>query len=1216
MDTNFLDSFSEEVWKTTYKHESDTTVDDTFKRVSKAIASVEKTKEDQEKWEKEFYSILTGFKFLPGGRIISNAGTGIRSTSLLNCFVGPKPKYDQDSIEGIYNILTQQALTLKSEGGWGMNFSFIRPRGSYISGISAESPGLVKFLLLFNTSSEIITSGSGKKRKKGKIKIRKGAQMFICDCWHPDVEEFITIKSTPDTLTKANLSVNCSNKFMDKIVKIEKYKKEQEKAVSKCEKESLQVLIDGLDEWNLEFPDTSFNKYKEEWDGDLDDWKSKEYPVIVYKTVKITYLWDLIMENTYKRNDPGVLFLDRANETHCWNYGGEEAKIKATNPSLRYGTKILTKSGIISINELENKKIEVYNLNGGYSQAECRLSGKNKPLFKITLSTGFEYFATKEHRWATTNGEKTTNQLIIGDKIPILKKKNIFNGNLGDQDDGFLIGWLLGDGWVSIRKDNGKSQFGFIVSEKDYNSGIGEKIRLILNKKAEFNGIFNKRIRKNNNGKISIWYEINTQNQKIEKWWNRFGSPSKDKGIPDIIFKEASEMFIKGLIDGYFSSDGYIDKNIGNSHLGGNRITFVAKNKKLLNDISEILGFYGIITSIRSSESKSSFPNCKDYNKTYKRVDLKIKDIGSLKHFQELFSSSLNYKQERLNKIPNIKRKKFNDRSYVKVRSIEDSKLKEDVWDITVFDKDNCFSLSHCITHNCGEQCLPFSAVCLLGTMNLTQFVKNGKFDFENFEKCIPTAVRFLDNTNDLTSLPLKEYEDSVRNRRRIGFGVMGWGSLLYMLKIRFGSIEAEELKEKIMKTFTSFGVATSVGIAKEKGMFVGCDPEKHSNHMFFKRIGISQSILDDMKKYGIRNSALFSNQPNGNTGIFANIVSGGIEPIFLPEYTRTVIIDSCPSELLPLVPKYWEGVFEETKTFKWVNEGSDKILRGEVNGIVYKIDKNRGLTKEVSCEDYGVRWLKNNGEWNNKADWAVTATDIDVQDHINDLVSFSKYVDSSISKTVNLPNEYPYSFFKDVYLNAYKSGVLKGVTTYRAGTMMSVLSKKDEKKEEQRLAPKRPKSIIGELHHFTLDAKKYYVAVGLVDGKPTEVFTGISEEKEIPKTAKHGFIEKAGSGKYIFLCDECEYKLTNGHNSDTSEALSRMISLSLRHNLPLSFVVDQLHKNTGPMNTFSKLLARTLKKYIPENAKSGGTCPECGHKLIYSEGCRKCPSCAFTYCS
>src|SRR5208282_755429 len=149
--------------------------------------------------------------------------------------------------------------------------------------------------------------------------------------------------------------------------------------------------------------------------------------------------------------------------------------------------------------------------------------------------------------------------------------------------------------------------------------------------------------------------------------------------------------------------------------------------------------------------------------------------------------------------------------------------------------------------------------------------------------------VRFLDNVNEYSDAPLPEYIHSMRNKRRIGCGLMGWGSALFMLKIRFGSAAASQIKKDLLRTFTHAGVEASISLAEEKGMFSLCDPIKHIQSPYWDNIDLPNHLREKMKMVGIRNSSIFSCQPNGNTSIEAQIISGGIEPIFLPEYIRTV---------------------------------------------------------------------------------------------------------------------------------------------------------------------------------------------------------------------------------------------------------------------------------------------------------------------------------------
>ena len=399
----FKNDFSQEVWGVTYQDSSDVDVTSNWRRISKDLASVEE-EDKRDQIEQRFYNLVENFKFVPAGRIYANAGTQWGGTTYINCFVSDRNKHDIDSIEGIYSVLKDQALTLKSEGGWGCNFSFIRPRGSFIHGIGVESPGPIAFMNLFNQSSTVITAGSGEKlkNKQGKKKIRKGAMMGILDVWHPSIKEFVKAKQTSNVLDKFNISVGMYNEFMDKIEKIETLKSQGKD------------IPEELDKWELRFPDTTFPKYKDDWKGDIYDWVDRGHPVVVYDTVSAYELWELIMKSTYKRNDPGVLFLDIANKTHCWNYGDKKiSRILSTNPCVSGDTNVKTNKGQIKIKELTDRfnsgetfevysysdsgKLELRNLEDSFK------TRKNANLIRLELDDGDIVKLTPEHKVFTEN---------------------------------------------------------------------------------------------------------------------------------------------------------------------------------------------------------------------------------------------------------------------------------------------------------------------------------------------------------------------------------------------------------------------------------------------------------------------------------------------------------------------------------------------------------------------------------------------------------------------------------------------------------------------------------------------------------------------------------------------------------------------------------------------------------------------------------------------
>lgn len=831
--TQFTDSFSEEVFNLTYKFADEKDINDRHLAIAKDLASIE-APEGRAYWTEKFLDILENFKFVPGGRITSNAGTGLRGTTYINCFVSGFRGENQDSMESIMDELKRQALILKSEGGYGFCADVLRPRGAYVGGIGGDSPGAVKLLDMWDTQSTVITAGSGLKKAegKGKKKIRKGAQMVTLSVFHPDIEEFITAKQTPGRLTKFNMSVLVSDDFMEAVEKNRP--------------------------WSLEFPD--YEKAKEEygklWDGNLRTWKQRGLPVRVYKTFEsASTLWDLIMKSTYNRNEPGILFGDTINKLNNLYY---VEHINATNP--------------------------------------------------------------------------------------------------------------------------------------------------------------------------------------------------------------------------------------------------------------------------------------------------------------------------------------------------------------------------------CGEQVLPVGGCCLLGSLNLTQFIDSQRkdWDYPKLKEVIWTAVRFMDNVNDKTLVPLPEQEESLRSKRRIGLGILGYGSALMMLEVRYGSDEALKLTEDLGAFIMNEAYKASALLAKEKGAFPLFDRNKYLQGKFIRKL--APETIEVIRKYGIRNSHLLSIQPTGNSSVFANNVSGGLEPVFMADYTRTVVQPYPPEGLDIPVEIDWEAkTFTATgpsTKWEWAKEGGENMLVTTFKNEVWKFDSPRGLLRESRVRDYAVRFLEQEKSWDPKAHWAATAFDLSIDDHVKTMEVLSRYIDSAMSKTVNIPNDYPYSDFKSLYTDVYKTGTIKGCTSYREGTMATVLSANasiplmERRGVVRTKATPRPKSLECDIHHLTTSGKKWVVIVGLLDKDPYEVFALKPNSIHLPAKLKNGKLVKEKAGLYN-LETEDGWVLTDIRKffeSDEQEALTRMISTALRHGADIEFIVSQLVKSEGTINSFAKAIARTLKTYIQEiTILKCSVCQSSNLKL--QEGCFACLDCGNSKC-
>ncbi len=260
------------------------TPEEMWRRVSHAIASVEKTAKNREVWEEKFYSAMQNFVFVPGGRILSGAGTGYKVT-FYNCFVIPSP---HDSRGGILKTLSQMVEIMSRGGGVGINLSSLRPRGARVKKVNAFSSGTINWEELFSVATRDIIQQGG---------TRRGALMLMLWDWHPDIEEFITVKKDLNRINGANLSVCVSDKFMEAV-----------KADA---------------DWDLVFPDKDDPEYDTKWDGYLPNWIALGKKVKVQKTIKARALWDLVAQAAWQSAEPGVVFMERYNKwfnNYYWEY--------------------------------------------------------------------------------------------------------------------------------------------------------------------------------------------------------------------------------------------------------------------------------------------------------------------------------------------------------------------------------------------------------------------------------------------------------------------------------------------------------------------------------------------------------------------------------------------------------------------------------------------------------------------------------------------------------------------------------------------------------------------------------------------------------------------------------------------------------------------------------------------------------------------------------
>lgn len=553
--------------------------------------------------------------------------------------------------------------------------------------------------------------------------------------------------------------------------------------------------------------------------------------------------------------------------------------------------------------------------------------------------------------------------------------------------------------------------------------------------------------------------------------------------------------------------------------------------------------------------------------------------------------------------------------------------------------------------------------ICNLGSLNICEYViaelyanrttplpdwNDGckdEFDWNQFAHDTELLVRGLDNLIDISGYPLEELATAAKLRRKIGAGIFGYGSALMMMGMKYGSEEAMAFTKRLMSTFVNVAYQTSATLAKEKGSFLLYDADKIFEGGFIANSGLLyDDTLNMIRENGLRNSQLLAVAPTGNLSIYAGCISGGIEPVFELDYWRWAIMNHKTNELLAGLkyPQYERGEWFETDDFKFTMRGDDQVLISNDGKLM--IDKNRGLTQKINIKEYAFDVITDDYSDAVIADYRkrgvfTTAQKLTAEEHLDPFILLGKYIDNSISKTINLPNDYPIEDFDELYKKLWRERG-RGVTTYRDGTMMAVLETKKDSKKDAKTAKKEQKEFfdvwkeheLGEVvpHQVDLpseypmkgrkivsEGKKWYVSLAYKDKamkRPFAVFvsTNNRESDIIASGVVESLTELAESeGIALEHIEDNERKCAGQANVNK---IARTLSLLLRHNVKIDKIVKVLDLIDLPISSLVYRLKKLLMEYIFE-MENGMTCPQCGEKVVFEEGCIRCSQCTWSKC-
>jgi ribonucleoside-diphosphate reductase alpha chain len=912
--------------------------------------------------------------------------------------------------------------------GIGYEFSTLRPRGAYVSGAGAYTSGPLSFMDIYDKMCFTVSSAGG----------RRGAQMGTFDVGHPDVLEFIRAKRENGRLRQFNLSLLVTDEFM--------------KAVKS----------DG--EWKLAFP-LARNEYESERPdlADTSKFVWREWPHTagyvaneeglvackIYKTLPARRVWDLIMSSTYDFAEPGFILIDRVNEMNN-NWWAEN--IRATNPCVTADTRLATQFGMVRIGDLYDARVDIQATVDGRTLGEGEgvtvrpavpafMTAPSADVYRVVTKDGYEIKATEWHDFYTTRGKIKLKDLQLGDELLIQSGKGQF-GLKGSGALGVLLGLLTGDGHFTNR---GKGQQAAVVNLWGLDRQLADHVVAIVN---DMIAGLSRTHREYRVSPVAVPERnmVMIRSVLLMRLLGEFyGLTAEVKTqVPEIVWR-GSEECVKGYLRGLFQSDGTV--NVSGNDGTSCWVRLASSQPTLLKDVQVLLANFGVFARILKRRAAGTLPDGNGGQKEYAcKADYELIVDGESR---ERFMSEIGF-------LTDAKNAKYN--SWVQGKALHKSQRftsrvaeisyvgKEPVFDTTQQDH-NSVIFNGLVTGQCGEQPLPPYGSCLLGSVNLTKFVvdpftDNAHFDWDTYRKVVKIFTRMLDNVCEINGLPLEPQRNEILRKRRHGMGFLGLGSAITMLCMKYGSKKSVAFTQNVSREMAVAGWEAGLELAREKGPAPIMNEEftvtlemlrkrpemvkdgwrvgakiagrvlhaRYSRYM--QRIAeAAPELVDELAEVGARFTHHSSIAPTGTISLsLANNASNGIEPSFAHHYFRNVIREGKKSK--------------------------EKIDVFSFELLAYR-------------EMVNPRAMPNSQNAAEKLpDYFISADDIGPKEHVDIQAAAQIWVDSSISKTANVPTDYKYEDFKDIYLHAFDQG-LKGCTTFRFNpeAFQGVLVKEDDLK-------------------------------------------------------------------------------------------------------------------------------------------------------------------------